>query len=140
MNSIIVTVAKALQRVVNEKADELAKQTGFIQRVRKITGSNFVKTLVFCFLQNFTPSVEGIVRSGVSHELEISAQGFHKRFNEEAAELMKEVLNEALKQMIEAQNKVAIDVLSLFTKVCLSDCTVINLDDSLHKLWAGTKN
>jgi len=49
MNSIIVTVAKALQRVVNEKADELAKQTGFIQRVRKITGSNFVKTLVFCF-------------------------------------------------------------------------------------------
>jgi len=138
MNSIIVTVAKALQRVVNEKADELAKQTGFIHRVRKITGSNFVKTLVFCFLQNFTPSVEGIVRSGVSHKLEISAQGFHKRFNEEAAELMKEVLNEALKQMIEAQNKVAIDVLNRFTKVYLSDCTVINLDDSLHKLWAGT--
>ena len=40
--------------------------------------------------------------------------------------------------MIEAQNKVAIDVLNRFTKVYLSDCTVINLDDSLHKLWAGT--
>jgi hypothetical protein len=48
-----------------------------------------VKTLVFGWLQNDTPSVEGLARAGFSHDLQISAQGLDKRFTEKACELMK---------------------------------------------------
>jgi hypothetical protein len=44
---IFSTLATALHRIFNEKANELAKSYGFIKRQRKISGSNFVKTLVF---------------------------------------------------------------------------------------------
>jgi hypothetical protein len=56
------------------------QKNGFIQRSRKITGSNFVKALLFAWLQNHSPSVEGIARAGYSHGLRISSQGLDKRF------------------------------------------------------------
>ena len=38
-------VAHALQKVLNDKSCQLATECGFIKRVRKITGANFIKTL-----------------------------------------------------------------------------------------------
>jgi hypothetical protein len=42
--------------------------------------------LVFRWLQNHTPSVEGLARAGFSHDLKISAQGLDKRFTENACQ------------------------------------------------------
>jgi hypothetical protein len=44
---IFSSIARTLQRILNEKANELAKTHGFIKRQRKVSGSNFVKTLLF---------------------------------------------------------------------------------------------
>jgi hypothetical protein len=48
--NIFSKIAQALQYVLTDKANELAKKNGFIRRSRKITGSNFVKTLLFAFI------------------------------------------------------------------------------------------
>jgi hypothetical protein len=45
--TIFSSIALTMQTVLNDKANELAQQTGFIKRQRKITGANFVKTLLF---------------------------------------------------------------------------------------------
>lgn len=47
-------IAQALQYVLTDKANELAKN-GFIQRSRKKTGSNSVKALLFAWMQNHSP-------------------------------------------------------------------------------------
>ena len=69
--NIFSTIAQAMQSVFNKEADELAKETGFIERQRKITGSNFIKTLVFAWLQPVAPAIEGLARAGFTHELHI---------------------------------------------------------------------
>ena len=45
-------VAQAIQSIFSKETDQLAKETGFIKRKRKITGSRFIKTLIFSWMQN----------------------------------------------------------------------------------------
>jgi len=138
MNENIIAIAKVLQNLFNERADELAKQTGFICRERKLTGSKFVKTLLFGWLQKDTPTVEGLARAGVSHDLRISAQGIDQRFTSKAAEFLKSLLEEAMKQVVAAKLPVALERLNRFSAVYLSDCSVVCLPDELHEQWRGT--
>lgn len=136
--SIFSKVAKTLQFIFNERADILAKETGFIIRQRKITGSNFIKTFLFGWLQNHCPSMEGLVRSALNHGLHITAQGLDKRFNESAATFIKSVLDEAVGQVVKATTAVDVKILNRFTSVYVSDCSTVTLPDALHTLWRGT--
>ena len=91
---------QAMQSVFNEDADNLAKTTGFIKCERKITGSKFIKTLLFAGLQKLCPSVEACTRSGFSQQLYISAQGLDKRFTKTSCEFVKCVLERALSKTL----------------------------------------
>jgi hypothetical protein len=112
MSENIVATAAILQKLFNERADELAKEVGFINRQHKLTGSKFVKTLLFGWLQN-SPSVEGLVRAGVSHDLHISAQGLDKRFTEKTAEFLQSLLSEAMNQILEASTPMSLERIDL---------------------------
>ena len=136
--TIVSTIAQAMQSVFNEEANELAKKTGFIKRQRKITGSNFIKTLLFSWLQPLCPSVEGLARSGFTHELYISAQGIDQRFTENASEFVKSVLECALSKVIQADHAVDIEILNRFPAIYVNDCSVIGLPSELKGLWKGT--
>lgn len=136
--SIFTSIAQAMQSIFNEEANELAKKTGFIKRQRKITGSNFIKTLLFAWLQTSCPSVEGLARAGFSHELYISAQGLDKRFTDKSGEFVKSVLERALGKVIKAENVVDIEILNRFPAIYVNDCSVIALPDELKGIWKGT--
>ena len=43
-------MATTLQQLLTETADRLGRESGFIQRERKLSGSSFVQTLVFGWL------------------------------------------------------------------------------------------
>ncbi|MDD5580965.1 MAG: hypothetical protein PHY16_17035 [Methylobacter sp.] len=58
INSLYVKVASLLPCVLNGRANELGKESGFIIRQRKLTGSNFIKTLLLGWLQTTDPSVD----------------------------------------------------------------------------------
>lgn len=115
----------------------MAQTTQFITRQRKITGANFIKTLVFGWLQNHTPSVEGLARAGFSHDLKISAQGLDKRFTEKACLLVKSVLEAAVNEVIVPPEKSQAPVFQNFTSIYLHDCSTINLPPELHNIWQG---
>ena len=136
--SIFATIAQAMQSVFNEEANELAIKTGFIKRQRKITGSNFIKTLLFAWFQPSCPSVEGLARAGFTHELYISAQGLDKRFTEKSCEFVKSVLERALSKIIKAENVVDIEILNRFPAIYVNDCSVIGLPEELKEIWKGT--
>jgi hypothetical protein len=130
-------IATALQFVLNVKADELAINTGFIKRQRKATGSNFAKTLLFGWLQNAQPSVEGLARMGFGHDLKISAQGLDKRFTDEAGMFMKSVLEEAAGRLIVSGSAVKMELLDRFTAVYIADCSTVTLSAALQGIWPG---
>jgi len=131
-------VAHALQKVLNDKSCQLATQCGFIKRVRKITGANFIKTLVFGWMQNSQPSVEGLARAGCSHGLKVSAQGLDQRFTAKACEFVKSVLEEGMAQVVTAARAVDIEILNRFEEIHIADCSVIKLPAELASLWRGT--
>jgi hypothetical protein len=135
---IFSTVALALQTVLTVKADTLAKAGGFIKRRRKITGANFIKTLVFGWMQNSPPSAEGLARAGFSHGLEVSAQGLNRRFTGPACEFVKSVLGEAMAQVVTAGRAVDIGILDRFEAVHIADCSAVPLPAELEHLWRGT--
>jgi histone H3/H4 len=105
---IFSKVATSIQTVLNQKANDIAKETKLITRQRKITGANFAKTLVFGWLQNHTPTVEGLARAGFSQNLKISAQGLDKRFTDKACEFMKNLLEAAVREVIVPEEKIKI--------------------------------
>ena len=135
---VFATAAQAMQSVFNEDADNLAKTTGFIKRERKITGSKFIKTLLFAGLQKLCPSVEACTRSGFSQQLYISAQGLDKRFTKTSCEFVKCVLERALSKTLCAKKHLDADILNRFNAIYINDCSVIGLPDELKTIWAGT--
>lgn len=130
-------VALAIQSIFSEETDQLAKETGFIKRERKITGSRFIKTLMFGWMQNKSPSVEGLVRAGYRHNLHISAQGLDQRFTEKSADFVHCILEKALTKTIKSMS-VDTEILNRFSAVYIADCSQIVLPNDLHTIWQGT--
>jgi hypothetical protein len=134
---LLPRIAEVLSKLF-EKADELALTTGFIQRQRKITGSNFIKTLFFAWMQKEAPSVEGIARAGFSHALYISAQGLEQRLTESACEFLKALIGYAITEKICAEHSVEIEILNRFTAVYITDTSTFILPNELKPYYLGT--
>lgn len=129
-------VAEAMQRVLEWKAEEIGRQSGFIKRERKLNGSSFVKALVMGWLSNGEASISELSQTAAAAGVQISEQGLAKRFTPEAAECMKQVLEAAMEEVIAAE-PVAIELLRRFTGVHLLDSSTIGLPRALATIWSG---
>lgn len=134
--TIVTDIAKAMQTILTERADELAKMTGFIKRQRKMTGSGFVQALVFGWLAEGEARLETLSQSCQNVSVNITRQGLHQRFTAEAAEFLEAVLYESLAVVIRA-NPVDTDLLNRFEGVYVLDSTVIILPLELEGIWEG---
>ena len=134
--SILPQVVEAMQTVLSTKADIIAKESNFVKRERKLSGSLFVQTLVFGWLSNPESSLEELTQTSAALEVSISPQGLDQRFTPEAASFLKQILDEALCTLICAE-PVAIPVLQRFNGVYIQDSSIIRLPDELSEIWAG---
>lgn len=129
-------VAAVLQAVLTTQADAAARETGFIQRERKLTGATFVQALVLAWLENPAASDGQLVQLAGSCGVAISAQGLEQRFSERSAACLRQVLAQALWATVQA-TPVALRVLRRFSGVYLWDSTTIRLPDVLGTIWPG---
>jgi len=90
--STIPQVAQAMQAVLTDKADELGRELGFVQRQRKLSGSTFIQTLVFGFQAEPDATYEDLSQSAATVGVGLSPQGLEQRFTETAARLVQRVL------------------------------------------------
>ena len=67
--------AEALKRILEEEAVCLARETGFIERERAISGADFAQALILGWLQRPDERVEGFVQQLERREVSISASG-----------------------------------------------------------------
>src|SRR5258707_534305 len=74
-------VAQILSQILETEANHLARETGWQQRKRILSGADFVQTLIFGWLQEPDISLDGLVqvaaRRGVPHQRQWSQPALH---------------------------------------------------------------
>ena len=130
------TGSPSRQVALMDRADELGQELGFIRRKRKLSGSTFLRTLVFGFQAEPHAGYGNLSQSAASIGVGISTQGLEQRFTETAARLVYQVLMCAVEQVI-ASHPAAIPILQRFEGVYLRDSSVIGLPVELAAIWPG---
>ena len=92
---IVSQVAEGMQDVLTGVSDIIGRQTGFIQRQRKFSGSGFIQTLVFVWLDNPEATLEELCQTTATLGIEISSPGLSKRFTPQASDCLQKVLETA---------------------------------------------
>ncbi len=80
--------AELLQQILGQEADQLARETEFIQRERAFSGADFAQALILGWLQRPDERVEGFVQILGRREVTITAAGLSQRFTPKAATFM----------------------------------------------------
>jgi hypothetical protein len=132
----IPRVAHALQTVLTQTADELARSTGFLGRRRQFTGSGFVQMLVFGLLDDPHASLAQLAQAAAAAGVVVRRQSVEERFTPQAAELLRGVLAAAVQQLL-AADPVAIPLLRRFAAVVALDSSTVGLPEALAGTWAG---
>jgi len=133
---ILSKITDAMQVVLSETADAIARKTGFVKRQRKFSGSNFIQTLVFGWLDNPDSTIEELTQTAATLDVSISSQGLDKRFTPDAAKFLQEILETAVSTVIAAE-PVAIPILQRFNGVFIQDSSTVRLPDTLAVVWSG---
>jgi len=98
--SILTQVTEGMQDVLSESSDIIGRETKFIQRQRKLSGSSFVQTLVFGWLGNPEATLEELCQTASTLGIQISPPGLSKRFTPQASDCLQKVLETAVSTVI----------------------------------------
>lgn len=135
--SSIPQVSAAMQRVLSSRAKALERQTGFVQRSSaQLDGPVFAQTTVFGWMANPQASYPQLRHVAASVDVHVSAQAIEQRFGEESAALLRELLHEAVGEVLSSEGRVP-EVLSRFNGVYVQDGTLISLPAELKDEWPG---
>lgn len=128
--------AEALERILEEEAVHLAKETGFIERERAFNGADCAQALILGWLQRPDERLEGFVQMLERREVSISASGFSQRFTQAAATFLQQILEQLAKGQIQAE-MVDIPLLRRFRAVIVEDSSSVLLPAELAEIWQG---
>jgi hypothetical protein len=131
MTFTVDKLAKTLQTLFTTEADTAAKESGMIQRRRKISGAGFVQSLVFGWLDDPTTTIDEL-----GDELDVTKQGLDQRLDARAADCLWRVVKKALHWLFAASPE-TIPLLRRFTGVVIDDCTSLGLPAELARRFPG---
>ncbi|GAC1372733.1 MAG: IS4 family transposase [Ktedonobacteraceae bacterium] len=135
--SSISQVAEAMKHVLTTRAKELERETAFVQRSSaQLDGPTFVQTTVFGWMDNPQASYAQLRHVAASLDVSVSTQAVEQRFGAESAALLREMLHEAVGQVLCSEASVP-ELLSRFHGVYVQDGTVISLPPELKGEWPG---
>lgn len=135
--SSVTQVSQALHAIF-DRADELARSTGFVQRERtgKITGKRFALTQVFGLLQRGEVSLSDFSHFAWHSGMTITGPSLHERYTRTCATFLQTLLDVAFTQVV-AADPVAIPLLRRFREVIVEDSSTFTLPDACREVWEG---
>lgn len=134
--STLTQVADSMQFILGPVAEQIAWETGFVQRRSKLSGAQWVQTLTFGWQANPDASLGQLAQTAAILGVPITEQGLDARFTPVAARCLGQVLQAALTQVI-AADPVTLPLVQRFTAVYLLDSTQIQLPGELAAVWPG---
>src|SRR5713101_3087946 len=115
--SSIPQVAEAMKQVLTTRAKALEREIGFVQRsTAQLDGPTFTHMTVFGWLDNPEASYAQLRHVAASLDVSVSTQAVEQRFGAESAALLREVLQEAVGEVLCSETR-APEVLSRFNGV-----------------------
>ena len=136
----IARVEHALQTILVERANLLARQTGAIKRQRKFNGASLAHTLIFSWQAHPQASLEQMASMAETAAVSVSDTAVAKRFTPSGVEFLRRLLEELSAVVIQAAEPVGVKLLRRFGAVILEDSSVLSLPSALHDRWPGCGN
>lgn len=137
MTTTIPQLSQILQQLLIEDANRIGRESGFIQRQRKLSGASFAQSLIFGWQANPQASLEELCQSVRVCGVEISPQGLQERLNSpQAHRFLHQLLLQGVSYLVQSHCQRA-DLLASFTGVYIQDSSRIDLPSCLHTLWPG---
>jgi hypothetical protein len=135
--SSISQVSEAMRRVLTTHAQEMERETGFVQRSSaQLDGPSFAQTTVFGWMDQPQASYSQLRQVAGSLGVQVSNQALEQRFSPQSAALLRALLEAAVSEVISSEGR-APEVLSRFNGVYIQDGTVISLPPELKEQWRG---
>jgi len=128
-------LALALQALLTDTADRLARESGFVRRRRKVTGSNFAQALVFAELADNCPTEARLRDTAAAVGLDASRQAITRRLDDRAAAFLRRLLAAAVSRAVTAAAPAPF--LRRFAAVIVLDSTVVALPPALATTYRG---
>src|SRR6266702_1539809 len=123
--SSIAQVADALKRVLTVRAKDLERETGFVERsTAQLDGPTFSQTTVFGWMDTPEASYPQLRHVAASLGVSVSSQAVVQRFGSESASLLRELLQEAVGEVLSSEASAA-ELLSRFNGVYVLFCLII---------------
>lgn len=134
--AILQDVAVAVQALLNDMAEEVAKESNVIKRQRKFTAATLAQTFVLGFLQNANASDEDLAQMAGILGVHVTAQAVEQRYSPELGDFLERLFRRAITTVLQSQKSLA-PILDRFTDVLLLDSTTFTLPAELAELFPG---
>lgn len=135
--SSVTYLGEQLYRLLEERADQVARETGCVQRQRKFSGASLLQTLVFGWQQHPSGSLEQLVATAAQRDVLVTDTAIHHRFTPRTARFLHAMLEELCGLVVQAAHDVPLALLRRFTAVIMEDSSSISLPDELAEMWQG---
>ena len=132
----VAGIGQVLHKLFKKTADKAARETKFVQRESKMTGSKFLLVWVIGFLQHPKASLNILCQVAEDIGVSITKQGIQKRLTPATVEFFVEMFNYA-KAMLQNKIPISVELLTQFTAIELVDSSGIGLPDSLEDEFPG---
>src|SRR2546423_6931288 len=131
----ITQIKESLEQVLAE-ANDVARETGFIQRERNFDGAQFFLLLLFGWLEQADAPLDALTQVAQECEVELSAPGLSKRFTPACARFMQAMVERMAAKLMQA-DPVGLPLLRRFEAVGGGDSSVVGLPPRVPEGWGG---
>lgn len=134
--SSIAHLAETLTQLLEEEANQLARESGFVQRQRCLSGADFAQTLIFGWLQDPEETLAGFTQIAERRDVTISASGWCQRFTPTAATFLQKLL-ERFTQARLAAFAASVALLKRFSAVIVEDSSYLMVPPEVAAFFGG---
>lgn len=120
-----------------EELDKIARDTGFVQRESKLGGALFLDLIVFNSENLKTQSLNDLsVLFQEEHDVTITKQSLHERFNQSAVTFLKEVMEKLINTQMDRES--SLPKLTGINRIIIKDSVCFQVDESLVDQYPGS--
>jgi hypothetical protein len=134
--SKIMERARRLQALFEDRAEEIAKQAGFIKRRRKINAIGWLLAVALGWTNNKKGTLESLVEQFELQGVDLTEQAVSKRFGPTAAEFLKQMTAYACKLLVDDIREV-LPLTQDFNGIYVEDSSSVCLPSELVDEFPG---
>jgi len=130
------TIGQKITGFFAETVDTVARETKFVQRRSALNGLNFLKVMVFGYLENPRASLSDLSKVCLDLDILITPQGLDERVNSFSVAFLKAMYSQAF-EIFKNRTPLPLPVLKQFSAINLVDSSVKELSDSMAAEYPG---